>query len=166
MENYSPHHPAKLPEDIRAWAREMRGRMTNAETLLWKLLRNRRVGDAKFRRQHPIGRYILDFYCDQKKLAIELDGSQHADAINYDKRREAWLNAQGIRVLRFWNNQVLTETETVAEIIYDALLSAALADAPSKQCFDSPTLLPPAGEGSPAPELDPLANPARAGARS
>ena len=77
MENYTPHYPAKLPEDIRTWAREMRGRMTDAEALLWMLLRNHRIAGAKFRRQHPVERYILDYYCVEKKLAIELDGGQH-----------------------------------------------------------------------------------------
>jgi very-short-patch-repair endonuclease len=123
MENYTPPPPTKLPEDMRTWAREMRGRMTDAEALLWQFLRNRRIAGAKFRRQHPVGRYILDFYCDEKKLGIELDGGQHAEAVDYDARRDAWLNMQGIRVLRFWNNQVLTETEAVMEAIYSELLS-------------------------------------------
>jgi very-short-patch-repair endonuclease len=122
MENYTPTPPTKLPEDMRTWAREMRGRMTDAEALLWQILRNRRIAGAKFRRQHPVGRYILDFYCDEKKLGIELDGGQHAEAVDYDARRDAWLRTQGIRVLRFWNNQVLTETEAVMEAIYSELL--------------------------------------------
>lgn len=116
-----PHHPAKLPEDIRSYAREMRHGMTDMEALLWKLLRNRRVAGAKFRRQHPVGRYILDFYCDEKKLGIELDGGQHGDAIAYDEKRDEWLRMQGIRILRFWNNQMLAETEAVMEMIYQAL---------------------------------------------
>jgi very-short-patch-repair endonuclease len=123
MENYTPPPPTKLPEDLRTWAREMRGRMTDAEALLWQLLRNRRIAGAKFRRQHPVGRYILDFYCDEKKLGIELDGGQHTEAVDYDARRDAWLSMQEIRVLRFWNNQVLTETEAVMEAIYSELLS-------------------------------------------
>jgi len=113
MDNYNPHHPSKLPEDLRTYAREMRTHMTDAEVLLWKLLRNRRVADAKFRRQHSIGRYIIDFYCDEKKLAIELDGSQHMDTADYDQQRDAWLKAQGI--------QVLAETESVMEAIYVAV---------------------------------------------
>jgi very-short-patch-repair endonuclease len=120
MEDFVPHHPAKLPEDIRAFAREMRGRLTDAEALLWMLLRNRRMAGAKFRRQHPVGRYILDFYCDEKKLGIELDGGQHGDAIGYDQQRDGWLQSQGIRILRFWNNQMLAETEAVMEAIYEA----------------------------------------------
>jgi len=130
MESYTPNFPAKLPEDLRIWAREMRCTMTDAEALLWKLIRNRRIAGAKFRRQHPIGRYILDFYCDEKQLAIELDGGQHTDTVRYDERRDAWLRAQGIEVLRFWNNQVLTETEEVMETIYRALTSTVPTTSP------------------------------------
>jgi very-short-patch-repair endonuclease len=124
MENFTPNHPAKLPDDLRIWAREMRRKMTDAEALVWKLVRNRRIAGAKFRRQHPIGRYILDFYCDEKKLAIELDGGQHMEAVDYDELRDVWLRAQGIKVLRFWNNQVLMETEAVMEAIYRTLTAS------------------------------------------
>lgn len=125
MDNCFPHHPEQLPNDIRAWAREMRGNMTDAESLLWQLLRNRRLAGAKFRRQHSVGRYILDFYCHDRKLAIELDGGQHAEETGYDCARDKWLNSQGIKVLRFWNNQMLLETESVAEAIFQALGSRA-----------------------------------------
>jgi adenine-specific DNA-methyltransferase len=117
-------YPAKLPEDIRAYAREMRSKMTDAEALLWMLLRNRRIAGAKFRRQHPVGRYILDFYCDEKKLGIELDGGQHGEAVKYDEKRGEWLRLQGIRILRFWNNQMLAETEAVLEAIYQAIVES------------------------------------------
>jgi very-short-patch-repair endonuclease len=117
-----PHYPAKLPDDIRAYARDLRSRMTDAEALLWMLLRNRRIAGAKFRRQHPEGRYILDFYCDEKKLGIELDGGQHGEAVEYDYQWDGWLRTQGIRILRFWNNQMLTETEAVMEVIYQAIV--------------------------------------------
>jgi len=132
------HHPAKLPEDIRAYAREMRGRMTDAEALLWMLLRNRRIAGAKFRRQHPVGRYILDFYCGENQLGIELDGGQHGEAVNYDQQRDGWLSSQGIQVLRFWNNQMLAETEAVMEAIYRAVVDTN---------FDKKVPLPQAGEG-------------------
>ena len=123
MTAYIPHHPAKLPADLLTWAREMRGRMTDAEALLWMLLRNRRIAGAKFRRQHPAGRYILDYYCIERKLCIELDGGQHGEAADYDQRRDNWLRTQGINVLRFWNNQMLAETETVLDVIYQAVIS-------------------------------------------
>jgi very-short-patch-repair endonuclease len=122
MDDYMPHNPARLPEDIRAYAREMRARMTDAESLLWMMLRNRRIGGVKFRRQHPVGRYILDFYCDERKLGIELDGGQHGEAVEYDQKRDDWLRVQGISVLRFWNNQVLAETEAVMEAIYQVVI--------------------------------------------
>ena len=101
--------------------------MTDAEALLWRLLRNRRLASAKFRRQHPLDRYILDFYCEEKKLCIEIDGGQHADAASYDSQRTAWLQARDIRVLRFWNNDVLTQIEAVVEMIYQALVDGAPA---------------------------------------
>ncbi|WP_395007513.1 endonuclease domain-containing protein [Undibacterium sp.] len=118
MEDISPHHPQKIPEDLKAYAREMRKKMPDAEQLLWCLLRNRRLAGAKFRRQHPIGRYILDFYCVENKLAVELDGGQHSEQKTYDQHRDAYLKLQGIEVLRFWNNQMLLETEAVLEMIY------------------------------------------------
>ena len=129
MEIHTPHRPARLPDDIRTWAREMRSGMTDAEALLWKLLRNRRLADANFRRQHPIGRYILDFYCAETKLCIELDGGQHGEAVAYDQLRDQWLRGKGIQILRFWNSQLLTETEAVLEMIYQALLAVAPAGA-------------------------------------
>ncbi|WP_404822494.1 endonuclease domain-containing protein [Noviherbaspirillum aerium] len=102
--------------------------MTDTEALMWKLLRNRRMADAKFRRQHPMGRFILDFFCVEKMLAVELDGGQHADAVEYDHARDAWLRQRGVRVLRFWNNQVLIETEAVMEVIHAALMEGGCSD--------------------------------------
>lgn len=133
MEDYIPHYPAKLPEDIRAYAREMRHCMTDAEALLWVLLRNRRIAGAKFRRQRPVGRYILDYYCVEKKLGIELDGGQHGETVEYDQRRDSWLHTQGIRILRFWNNQMLTETEAVMEMIYQAVVSIETSQSMNEQ---------------------------------
>ena len=78
----------------------------------------------KFRRQHPIGPYIVDFYCPMAQLAIEIDGGQHNqdDQLLYDERRTAFLEEQGIKVLRFWNHDVLRETETVLEVIRQVLI--------------------------------------------
>jgi very-short-patch-repair endonuclease len=78
----------------------------------------------KFRRQHPIGPYIVDFYCHKAQLAIEIDGGQHNqdDQLLYDERRTAYLEDQGIKVLRFWNHDVLRETETVLEVIRQVLI--------------------------------------------
>ncbi len=141
--SYTPHPPQKLPADLISYAREMRKGQTDAEQLIWHLLRGRQIAHAKFRRQHPIGRYILDFYCDEHKLAIELDGGQHAEQINYDETRTAFFSAQGIRVLRFWNNQVLQETENVMEAIWQALQPSSASDQ-----RPSPQPSPACGRGS------------------
>lgn len=103
-------------------ARRLRRQATDAERLLWRKLRGKSLG-AKFRRQAPIGPYIVDFVCFEKKLVIELDGSQHASPQGraYDATRTQWLESQGFRVLRFWDNQVLTETEGVLERILQEL---------------------------------------------
>ncbi len=114
---------APIPHDILQKARELRKNQTDAEQLLWGLLRNHRFANKKFRRQHPIARYILDFYCHELKLAIELDGGQHNEnsARKYDEERTRFLNEQGIRVLRFWNNEVLRETQAVLESLWNAV---------------------------------------------
>ena len=126
MKNYIPYCPAKLPDNIRVWATEMRRCLTDAELLLWQLLRDCRVAGARFKRQQQVGRYILDFYCDEKKLAIELDHDQHTSAANYDEHRDAWLRLHGIHVLRFESTQVLRDTEAVIEMVYNVLLFSSL----------------------------------------
>lgn len=104
-------------------ARELRSNPTEAERALWKHLRYRQIGGHKFRRQHPIGPYIVDFACVEKHLIIELDGGHHAqpDEAEYDNARTEWLQSQGFQVLRFWNNQVLAETEAVKTVILNKL---------------------------------------------
>ncbi len=86
-------------------ARQMRREPTEAERRMWRLLRDRRLGGFKFRRQEQLGRYIVDFVCFERKLVIELDGSQHAESA-YDAERDAWLKSRDFVVLRFWNNEV------------------------------------------------------------
>lgn len=110
-----------LPPHLIAFARELRGSSTDAETLLWRLLRNRNLAGFKFRRQHPAPPYILDFYCPDAHLSIELDGGQHAEQAGYDAQRSAELARQGIRELRFWNNDILLNTESVLNTIHQAL---------------------------------------------
>ena len=121
-----------VPLDILTYCRELRRQMTDAECLLWGLLRARRFGGFKFRRQKAIGRYIVDFYCASCRLAIELDGGGHAEPRQqrYDGRRTEALNAAGIVVLRFWNDEVVRETEAVLEEIWRTL--HARADAHSR----------------------------------
>jgi very-short-patch-repair endonuclease len=97
-------------------ARELRVFSTDAERRLWSALRSRRLQNYKFRRQHPLGRFILDFACVEHRLVIEADGGQH-DGNADDARRTAWLAGKGWRVIRFWNNDILTNIEGVMEMI-------------------------------------------------
>jgi very-short-patch-repair endonuclease len=104
-------------------ARSLRKRMTECEQILWRKLRNRNFDGYKFRRQHPIYPYLLDFYCPAAKLAVELDGSGH-DAMYSRKRdevRDAFLTRKGITVLRFWNHQIREELDVVLESIWLAI---------------------------------------------
>ncbi len=106
--------------------RAMRTDPTNAEDKLWRRLRNRQLAGAKFRRQHPVGQYIVDFYCHEANLAIELDGSGHEDAdqADYDRNRSAELESAGITVIRFWNYEVWDDLEGVLTTIRGALTPA------------------------------------------
>jgi adenine-specific DNA-methyltransferase len=108
---------------LKTKARQLRKNQTDAEKLLWSRLRRRQVGNNKFRRQHAIGPYIVDFVCLSGKLIIELDGGQHAEQAAYDERRTAFLESEGFKVLRFWNTEVLMETEAVLEVIYKELVT-------------------------------------------
>ena len=102
---------------IRSHAREMRKAPTRAEDRVWFWLRNRRFGDHKFRRQHPVGDYILDFYCSELKLCIELDGAVHEFVFERDNARTAYLEKQGIIVIRIENETVRRDPDTVANCI-------------------------------------------------
>jgi very-short-patch-repair endonuclease len=103
------------------YAKELRQNMTDAEQRLWKHLRAHRLNGAKFRRQHPIANYIVDFVCLDASLIVELDGGQHAEQIGYDQKRDALLKQHGFTVLRFWNNDVLQNTEGVLTAILEKL---------------------------------------------
>ena len=102
-------------EQLKDRRRNLRRSQTDAESKLWHCLRSRRFLGLRFVRQFSVGSYILDFYCATLKLAIELDGGQHNDPNQqeYDRVRTEYLNALGIRVMRFWNHDVLTQTESV-----------------------------------------------------
>jgi very-short-patch-repair endonuclease len=95
--------------------------MTDAERRLWSRLRQRQIAGARFRRQVPIGIYIVDFFCPEHRLIIELDGGQHAADGEKDERRTAWLNSRGYRVMRFWNHEIFEEFDPVLEAIGLAL---------------------------------------------
>lgn len=100
-------------------ARYLRKSQTDAESLLWSRLRARQLTGIKFRRQHPIGPYVLDFYCAEAHLAVEVDGSQHLEliAINQDQARMKFLENKSIKVIRFWNHEVLENLDAVLESI-------------------------------------------------
>jgi very-short-patch-repair endonuclease len=98
-------------------ARKLRRNETDVERRLWHRLRNGQIGDAHFRRQHPAGRYILDFYCPALGLAVELDGGQHAETRMRDHERDDRLKRNGVMVLRFWNSDVTENLNGVLEVV-------------------------------------------------
>jgi len=100
-------------------ARTLRRNSTQAEIKLWSILRNRQFQHLKFRRQQPLGRYIVDFICLEHRLIVEVDGGQHTEQA--DAARTEWLQAQGFLVLRFWNNDVLANRDGVAAKLAEAL---------------------------------------------
>jgi very-short-patch-repair endonuclease len=112
----------------RTLARQLRAESTDAERKLWSRLRNKQLGGVKFRRQHPIGPFVVDFYCSNARLVIELDGSQHRDitGAQYDERRSRWLSEQGYRVLRFPNADVFKNLAGVMEGIWLALKESGM----------------------------------------
>jgi adenine-specific DNA-methyltransferase len=107
-------------------ARELRTNMTSTETFVWYRIRRCQLGGFKFRRQHPLGPYIVNFVCLERKLVLELDGGQHADPkqAEYDDRRTAWLRERGYRVYRVWNFEAPKEWEAIADHIWELLREA------------------------------------------
>ncbi len=121
------------------YARTLRKQATNAEKLLWHYLRAKQLGGLKFRRQQPIGKYIVDFICFSHKLVIELDGGQHAQPSNQrrDQQRDTWLQEQGFKVLRFWNNDVVNNIEGVVETIHYEIFGVGFSPSPDPNTIDS-----------------------------
>ena len=117
----------KQPPQTTRLARGLRKRETWGERLMWSWLRDKRFSEYKFRRQHPVGPYYLDFFCIEAKLNIELDGSQHGFPENQraDADRDAFLAAKGIKTLRFWNGRLGREKEIVRDTIWRALQERA-----------------------------------------
>ena len=109
------------PSTPREHARQLRREQTEAELFLWARLRARQLSGAKFRRQWPIGPFIVDFCCVEHRLIIELDGGQHASEAEKDEARSEFLRKEGYEVLRFWNHEVFLETELVLQRIADLL---------------------------------------------
>jgi len=118
-------------------ARYLRRNQTEAEKLLWRHLRNRHLSGYKFRRQYPVGSFIADFCCPEKNLIIEIDGGQHSWQVESDNLRSSYFEAEGFRMLRFWNNQVLRELDGVLGIIFSCL----------EENHPHPDPLPQGGEG-------------------
>ena len=104
-----------------AYARELRKNQTEAEQKLWQAIRLKQINGIKFRRQHAIGPYIVDFCSLSQNLIIELDGSQHLEQKEYDMQRTDFLQSKGFRVLRFWNNDVMNDLEGVIQKIIHIL---------------------------------------------
>ena len=114
----------KIDPQLLEFAKTMRQNATDAENLMWQLLRNKCFMNLKFRRQHVIKPYIVDFYCHEIGLVIELDGSQHGtvDAIEYDAERTKFLEALGLKVVRYWNHEVLSQADFVLENLWEICL--------------------------------------------
>jgi very-short-patch-repair endonuclease len=112
----------KLQNNNIKYAKNLRKNVTDTEKYLWKHLRGKKLEGYKFRRQHPIGKYIVDFVNLERKIIIELDGGQHLEN-KKDKLRDIWLEEQGYEILRFWDNEVFNNVEGVLEVIREKLLS-------------------------------------------
>ena len=117
-----------LPTRTREHAKLLRRSGTDAEQALWYRLRAGRLEGLKFRRQHPVPPYVADFYCETCKLVVELDGSQHDELT--DRERTRFLEARGLKVLRFWDNDVLQQTDAVLEVILGAAHDRTLTPTP------------------------------------
>ena len=108
----------KRPTKLVAHSRRMRHEPAPAEALMWRLLRGRRLAGLKFRRQHPVGPYIADFYCAAALLVVELDGESHVGQETRDRARDTHFADLGLLVMRFWNSQLYEEQEAVVEEVY------------------------------------------------
>ncbi len=147
----------KLPPKLLAYARELRKNQTDAERLMWHLLRNRQFLGIKFRRQHPIPPYIADFYAHELGWVIEIDGGHHAEPKQktYDEKRTAFLEEKGLTVIRYWANDVLKETKAVLQDLYQRVEEMMPSPRPSptgRGRNSSPPAPLPVGEGSILPD--------------
>ena len=132
-------------------ARTLRREQTEAERLVWSLVRNRGVEGLKFVRQHPIDPFVVDFLCRELMLIVEIDGSQHSFDADYDARRTTFLNRRGYAVLRFWNNEVRRHLDGVYQVL--AGIKAGVVPDPSPGWRYSPATLSPEGRGVPTATL-------------
>src|SRR5262245_22238141 len=104
--------------------------MTETEKYVWSRIRRKQLGGFKFRRQHPLGPFIVDFVCLERKLVLELDGGQHAERADYDAERTEWLEARGYRVFRLWNFEAFKDWEAAEQRIWELLQEGASPDPP------------------------------------
>ena len=111
----------RIRPSAKTHARQLRTAMTDAERRLWQSLRLQQFDGYKFRRQHPLGHYVVDFVCLEAKLVVEVDGGQHSERQDYDASRTEWLSQRGLRVVRFWNHEVMNDIEAVKAVIWEAL---------------------------------------------
>lgn len=107
------------------FVRKLRREMTDAERWLWRRLRLKQVEGYKFRRQHPVGGYVVDFVCLERKIIVEIDGGQHTEHLAYDSRRSGELRSRGFRIVRFWNHEVLNDIDAVLEVIRGELMPSS-----------------------------------------
>ena len=121
MNERTRHQRGTEPKYSLSFRRGLRGSSTKAEQLVWAMVRNRRLCGTKFRRQHAIGPYIVDFVCIESYLVIELDGEYHDFIVEADLERQEYLQQQGFEVLRFWNEDVMKDAEAIARAIQNAL---------------------------------------------
>src|SRR5436309_5021673 len=152
----TPQYGKHRTRTARDFARQLRKKYTDAEKRLWRLLRDRRFNEFKFRRQYARGIYYLDFYCTMAKLAVELDGGGHGfpDQRARDEKRNQFLAQQGIKVLRFWNHQMRGELEAVRFEIWHAVMERTGRTEEIAGCLPKP--------GPPSPTRSP---PRRGGGR-
>ena len=122
----------RLRGKSRELAQWLRREQTDSERRLWEKLRDRQMQGLKFRRQHPIGSYIVDFCCPERKVVVEVDGGQHTVQVSKDGDREAYLAEQGYSVLRFWNHDVLSHPDSVLEQISEAVKKPSPQPSPWK----------------------------------
>ena len=133
--------PKNKDPQLKQWSRELRRPKNMAEAMLWRELRGRKLSHFKFRRQHVLGPYIVDFYCAAAQLVVELDGETHRTKQVYDRQRQAWLEGQGLSVIRCPNEDVYENLDGLMEVIWQVCRERAKTKSPSP-----PTPLPADGE--------------------
>lgn len=125
-----PHRPHRVEPGLLAFSRELRQNSAPAEKIVWACLRNRQVGGCKFRRQYAVLGFVLDYFCPECKLAIELDGDSHSDRADYDEARTKALEGAGLKVLRFQNTDVFDNLDAVLNSILEECAASVKLSAP------------------------------------